>query len=237
MKTVIGRTLVLLTLLSVSQTLHAQVKPQVDVNLLLGFPQGEFKEHVDQLGFGADIFAGIGLGRTPVVFGIEFGGMIYGYERRNEPFSTTIPDVTVDVETSNNILLGHFVLRLQPASGAVRPYIDGLFGVKYLFTETRIENEGFTGDEPIAVSTNFDDAALSYGAGGGIDIMIVRGRTSDGNKPFTLSINLGIRYLLGAEAEYLKEGSIRRESGRVSYDVKRSKTDLLLPQLGVRFYF
>lgn len=225
--------LILAALLPVSAT-FAQVRPEVDVNVILGIPQGAFNEHVDDVGFGLEAFAGIFLPGTPVVVGAQFGGMIYGYEERSEPFSTTIPDVTVDVETSNNILMGHFVLRLQPPTGAVRPYIDGLVGFKYLFTETRIENEGFRDEEPVAVSTNFDDGAFSYGAGGGLDIRVYRGWLGKEGETGEVAIHFGARYLFGGEAEYLKEGSIRRAGGRVEYDVDRSRTDLLVPQFGVR---
>src|SRR5690606_36432668 len=87
----------------------AQVRPQGDLNFIVGVPQGSFSENVDDAGFGLNLFGGLGVGRSPVVVGLELGFMVYGFERRNEPFSTTIPDVTVDVETSNNIMLGHFV--------------------------------------------------------------------------------------------------------------------------------
>lgn len=143
--------------------------------------------------------------------------------------------MTVDVETSNNIMLGHFVLRLQPATGAVRPYLDGLVGLKYLFTETRIENE--RSEEPVAASTNFEDVAFSYGAGGGLDINVWSGPMGEGKRPGSVAVNVGVRYLFGGEAEYLKKGSIRRENGRVAYDVDRSETTLLVPQLGVRLSF
>ena len=128
-------------------------------------------------------------------------------------------------------------MSLPTSSGAVRPYVDGLVGMKYLWTETRIENRRDFDDEPIAVSTNFDDAAFSYGAGGGIDVRLYDGPLGEEQRPVSISLNVGVRYLFGAEAEYLKEGSIRQSGGSVRYDVERSKTDLLVPQFGVRFSF
>jgi len=50
-------------------------------------------------------------------------------------------------------------------------------------------------------------------------------------------IDLRVRYLAGAQAEYLKEGSIRREAGRVVYDIKKSTTDLLSIQVGIAIRF
>lgn len=212
---------------------HAQVQPQGELSFAMGFPQGEFADNVTNPGFGINIFGGLGFAQAPVVLGGELGFLIYGQEHRREPFSTTIPDVTVDVETNNNIVMGHFVLRLQPQTGTVRPYADGLFGFKYLFTETRIENDRFRpGPDPIAVSTNFDDIALSYGVGGGVDVRLYHGML--GESPGTVFLKLGARYLPGAEAEYLKKGSIARNDGTVTYEVERSRTTLLVPQIGVK---
>lgn len=209
------------------------VRPQGSLSFLLGVPQGEFRDNVDNLGFGVDVFGGLGIGASPVVLGLDVGFLIYGRERRSEPFSNTIPDVTVDVETTNNIVQSHFVLRLQPPNGTVRPYADGLFGFKYLFTETRIESERFQDNEPIASSTNFDDFALSYGIGGGLNIDVYRPGPEDQTELRAVAVHIGVQYLLGSEADYLQEGSIRRVNGSVSFDVERSRTTFLEPYLGV----
>ncbi|ARA92887.1 hypothetical protein AWN76_006735 [Rhodothermaceae bacterium RA] len=219
---------------------RAQLRPSVEVSGLLGLPQGEFGDRVGA-GGGLQVYAGLQDARSPVAFGVNLGVLIYGIERRREPFSTTIPDVMVDVETTNNIFLGHLVLRLQPPGQrtALSPYVHGLFGFKYLFTETRIESDRF--DEEIAASTNFDDAALSYGLGGGVRIRLYHGPLGEGEdgpaRPGRVDLNVGLDYLFGAEAEYLKKGSIRREGGGVSFDVERSATALLLPSLGVTLTF
>ena len=212
------------------------IRPQGSVSFLLGVPQGEFRDNVDNIGFGIDVFGGLGVGRSPVVIGLDLGFLIYGRERRSEPFSNTIPDVTVDVETTNNIFQSHLVLRLQPPSGAVRPYLDGLFGFKYLFTQTSIESERFGDNEPIASSTNFDDFALSYGVGGGVHIRLYRPQGEE-NEVESVALKLGVQYLLGNEAEYLQEGSIRRVNGSIDFDVERSRTTFLEPYLGVALRF
>ncbi len=214
-------------------TAHAQVRPLGDINLIVGFPQGQFHEHVDNVGVGLNFTGGLALGRSPVIVGAEVGFLIYGFERRNEPFSTAIPDVTVDVETSNFIVPVHLLLRMQPPSGTVQPYFDALFGFNYFATETSIKNDRFFDDEPIASSTNFDDAALSYGVGGGLDFRVYRGRGRRGS----LFINVGARYLFGGEAEYLKKGSIERRDGQVFFNTERSETNMLVTNLGLTFRF
>ena len=211
------------------------------INFMLGFPQGGFSQNVDNTGFGIGGYFGVLIPNSPVMFGGDLGFLIYGNESRKEPFSTTIPDVTVDVETSNNIVLGHLFLRLQAPAGPIRPYMDGLFGFNYLFTQTRIENEQGINEE-VASSTNIDDIALSYGIGGGLQIRVYDGtkkmNQSPGKRDIAgVFIDLRIRYMKGGEAEYLKEGSIRRENGKVAYDVEQSKTDLLTFQIGAVLTF
>lgn len=212
------------------------IRPQGSVSFLVGVPQGEFRDNVDNLGFGLDVFGGLGVGQSPVVIGLDIGFLIYGRERRSEPFSNTIPDVTVDVQTTNNIFQSHLVLRLQPPNGTVRPYVDALFGFKYLFTQTQIESERFEADDPIASSTNFDDFALSYGVGGGVHIALYRPQGEE-REVESVALKLGAQYLLGSEADYLQEGSIRRVNGAIDFEVERSRTTFLEPYLGVALQF
>ncbi len=212
----------------------AQVHGEGGLSFIVGSPQGQFDTQVDATGFGINAFGGIRVGRnSPVLMGIDLGFLIYGHESRREPFSRTIPDVNVDVVTDNNIVLSHFLLRFQPARGAVRPYFDGLFGLKYFFTETRIQDTDLFQDQSVVSSTNFEDVALSYGVGGGVSFALARA----GGRGGVVSLDIGIRYLLGSEASYLRRGSIERSRGRVSYDVFQSETNLLETRIGASIRF
>ena len=213
-------------------TLPSIALGQVDISgyFTIALPQGEFDEKVENNGFGFTGQALFSVPGSPVAIGGSFGGVIYGSETRREPFSTTIPDVTVDVETNNYLLLGHLVLRIQPPTGSFRPYAEGVIGFNYLFTETTIESR----EEDIASDTNFDDGVFSYGGGGGIMFMVYEG---GGGRPVNVFVDLGARYLKGGKAQYLREGSIRREDGRVLYDIEESKTDLLAIHIGATVQF
>ena len=223
--------LILLTL-----TLLINIKPSYSqdagLNFILAFPQGEFKENVDRLGFGIGgefMFLTPQKG-SPVGIGINAGFINYGSESRREPFSLTIPDVTVDVDRTNNLFNFHLMLRVAPYAGKLRPYAEGLFGGAYIYTQTEIKSRG---SEEVASSTNFDDFAWNYGAGVGLMYEVHR----DNEKGSAFFIDLRARYLYGSEAEYLKEGSVIIENGQVTYEVSRSKTDLLTVQLGVIYFF
>lgn len=204
------------------------------INFMLGFPAGEFKENVKRTGFGLSghfLFLAPAQNR-PFGIGLNLGYLNYGQETRREPFSLTIPDVTVDVERSNNIVNFHVLFQLGFPTGSVRPFVEGLFGGSYIFTETTIRSRG---TEEVASSTNFDDFAWSYGGGGGILILLHSG--DDGADFGSLFLDLKVRYLFGSEAEYLKEGSVIVNNGKVTYQVSRSKTDLITAHIGVVAYF
>ena len=226
----------LLLALLLPASAHAQ-QGSGGVDLVLAIPQGAFADRLDGVGFGLGGEILYHVPNTPVAFGLAGTFIVYGQETIRERFgSGALGRVEVDVVTTNNIALGHLLLRLQPPKGPFRPYADALVGFNYLFTESRIEDVDFNDDRDIASSTNFDDGAFSYGIGGGVMAQVYRGR-SDG-RSFGVFVDASVRYLFGGEADYLREGGIDTDNnGNLTFDVTRSRTDLLLPQLGVTVRF
>jgi hypothetical protein len=207
---------------------------------MLGFPQGEFKNNLDAVGGAAELEALYCPMTNPFSFGLELGYLNYGSETRREPFSSTIPDVQVDVSTTNNIVLGHFLLRAQRKTGMFRPYLDGIVGINYLYTRTSVDNIDDPDFKEVTSSTNLDDVVFCYGGGGGLMIKVYSGPEAlneDKNPLSAVLIDFRVRYLAGGLGEYLKEGSVRREGERVIYDINKSRTDLLTFQLGVVLEF
>jgi len=198
-----------------------------------GLSQGELKDQIgrDAYGIGGHFF--YSPQRHPIALGLEVSWMNYGSETRREPFSTTIPDVTVDVTTANNIVQTLFVLRGHTLRGPIELYGDALIGFNYMYTETSISGTGIT-DEDVVRHTNFDDAALAYGCGGGVMVPVfTRKDFSKGQRPLQVLIDGGVRYLKGGEAGYLKTGSIRREGTTETFDTLKAETDLLKVHVGV----
>ena len=212
------------------------------LSFVVGVPTGAFRDNIDRLGFGGSVFGGVRLPQIPLVLGADLGFLVYGRSVDTVPFSGTVgPRVQVEVVTTNNIVQPHLVLRLQPADGRVRPYLDGLFGFKYLFTETRVRDEDrFDDDADIASTTNFRDATISGGVGAGLDIRVYRGRPKADVR--SASLHLGLQYLAGGRAEYLAEGSLEDTNNNGQLDdselnIRRSRTPLLQPQIGVTVQF
>lgn len=220
-----------LLLLSAALTSSASAAGRFEgsVGFLVGTPQGEFEDQVDQTGFGIDLDGGFRPAESPLVIGGRFGFMSYGSDSRREPFNPNIPEVTIEVETSNNLLFGQAFLRLEPKHGVVRPFIEGLVGFNYLFTESSVKDE--RNGEVLAGSTNFDDTTICYGGGGGLKFRVWR-NTDRPKGPISVNVLLRADYVKGGEARYLKEGSISVQNGRVVYDALQSETDLLTYTIG-----
>lgn len=212
----------------------------------LAFPQEGFRDNVDNTGYGGSFFLMAWIPGTSMAIGGSGDIIQYGSEDREAPWSTTIPDVFVDVSTTNNLAAGHLFLRLQPASGFFRPYVEGLVGFHYLWTTTSVKDQG--DDEEIASTKHLSDFAFSYGAGAGMMFRVwspsERGpldedaedlMDADEAPPGLESVGVftDVRYLKGGEADYLREGSIQIEGGKVTYDVRHSRTDMVIVRLGI----
>lgn len=228
-------TLLLLTLIAfgLSAPTAATAQGLVGGGLILGIPQGEFGDATDNVGFGASGMALYQFPLTPIALGVEGTFMIYGRERFNVPLgSGPLGNVRVDVVTDNNIAQGHLVLRLlPPLPGPITPYADALLGFSYFWTQSRVEDDDFGDDEPVFDSVNFDDFAFSYGFSGGIGIRLHQSFSG------SLLLDLRVRYLLGGEAEYLQDDDFNPDGSIDFSEVDRSRTDLLIPQIGVIFRF
>ncbi|MDT8323041.1 MAG: hypothetical protein RRA94_02930 [Bacteroidota bacterium] len=209
---------------------------QGGLHFMLAFPQGEFEENTDQVGVGLNLDLGYVIPDMPVVAGAAFGFATYGSETFNVPFSSTVQLVNVDLTTSNNLAIGHLFLRVQPQSGIFRPYFEGLLGFNYLWTESSVEDERYE-DSQIAGSTNLDDFAFSYGAGGGLMFRVYRGETEQPGQGIEVLVDLKARYLYGGEAKYFDKESITEdENGApvlLEENALQSETDMLNFSIGV----
>jgi hypothetical protein len=204
-------------------------------SLIIASPQGEFRQYVDNLGFGFQLQGTLwSPGRDrPFTIGLDASYIVYGSRTDRRPFSETIPDVSVDVTRTNNIANMHLLFQISPFTGDVRPYIEGFFGGAYIFTTTEIKSD--YQDQNIASTTNYDDFSWSYGAGGGILFKIAH----DVGDVQSLYIDLKARYTYGSEAKYLTQTGIviNPADSRVYYFPVKSNTDLLTFQIGVVAYF
>ena len=138
-----------------------------------------------------------------------------------------LPEVLSDVDTTNNIFQAHALVRVQPRTGRVRPYAEGLLGFSYAYTSTGVD----LGDDADTSTTHLGDYAPSVGGGGGVTILLLSRREA------RLSLNLGLRYLTGGDADYLTKGAIRRDETGATFEPSRSPLSMVSTQIGMAFEF
>ncbi|MDH7514618.1 MAG: hypothetical protein QHI48_01905 [Bacteroidota bacterium] len=224
----------------------AQMEPK-RTNVFLGihfqmvFPQGDFKEKVDNLGFGLNGDIGYDFPGWPIAVGFQGGYVVYGSETYRTPLSGTIP-INVEVTATNSIVPLHVFLRLIPPKGDVRPYFEGLAGLNIFTTSMSAKN--LNNNEEIAGETKNTDAAFSYGGSGGVLVRVWSGTTVDrkdaSEQALTVYIDARVRYLYGGNVSYYTESAVYRVGDVVRFDENRittSKTDYITGQIGlvVRF--
>jgi len=107
-KKIIPFVISLLILMVLSMNVRAQ-EFLVDLDFNVGAPQGEFSDEIDRLGWGLGLMGGYKIPETPLMVGLDFGFMNFGVDTRTEPLSTTIPDLTVEVENSYNLVTGNLL--------------------------------------------------------------------------------------------------------------------------------
>ena len=212
--------------------------------LTISSPRGEFDDNTDT-GFG--VTGSYVRSITPNrVVGVGLSGSFLGYgsTRRRAPLSNTIPDITVDVETSNNtaFVLGLFEVRVP---GRIQPYLQAVGGGGFFYTTTSLEDTRT--DQVIISDTNQSDATWVWGGGGGLRFRVwestpdpeeeaARGPAAPRSR---LYVDVGARYLKGNEVEYLKEGSLVTDDGEFDIDPRlaRSEIEVVQYQIGVSVSF
>jgi len=213
---------------------------QGSLSFSTGFPTGEHRDYQDRTGFGLTMNGALRLGESPVLLGAEFGVLNFGVDHRS---GEIVPyHYPVDLEDSYNLVQGNLFLRLQPARGNVRPYVDFLVGLNYLWSETEIDRDDWWDDEVWRDEyshTNLDDTAINYGIGAGVQVDLSPRRERDRRRVRDVNVFLDLkaRYLLGGKAEYLTKGAMVMEGDELVYYVSESRTHLFTVQLGLGLSF
>ena len=200
---------------------------QIVPKFLAGIPIGSFGRRVG-VSPGAAVDFAARAGRAPVSVGGTVDYVLYGTETRRIALFPEVPEVLSDVNTYYNLLRAHALVRVQPRTGRVRPYAEGLVGFGYVWTRTSID---LADDDGNASTTHLGEFAPSLGAGGGVTIGLWEQRDA------RLGLDIGLRYLTGSEVNYLTPGDLKRDETGVTFEPTRSTASLFGVQIGVSFEF
>lgn len=225
--------------------------------LQVGIPAGDFAKNTNAVGVGINVYALKALGPSlPIFVGIDGGYMMYGNTvnrlSQNITFLNTNIPLRYRVETTNNLINMHGVLRVAIPTSAVTIYLDGLVGFRYIYTRTTVKDDTpqrtvnvnsttyTVNNQTLGSRTNLSDFIFSYGGGGGFIFNV-------GN----FKIDTRVVYLLGSEANYLDRDAVQQapppqftQSGTnintsLEFDqfIKRSRTDMFFASVGIAFNF
>ena len=155
----------------------------------------------------------------------DAGGVRYGHEHIGLGFFG--PGIELNLDTNNQIAFGALGLQLQIPEGWFRPFANASYAAVNFKTESCVSNPDNLVQEQC--NTNHGDWAGAGVFGGGLLI------------PFGKSLgalNLGARYLYGSKATYLRKGDIvDNPNGGVMLNIRSSKTDMVLWQIGFIYSF
>jgi hypothetical protein len=173
-------------------------------------------------GYGVSLLGGTHWRDFPVSFGFDLNAIRWG--QAQSVFEVRVGDSTQPLEetrTDQSVLFDSW-LRLQPVDWPVRPYMEGVLGLKLLDTRYSIalvDGSGSTG-------TVTDQAtAGTAGFGFGVDALIARATDGSGSAVFA---TLGVRKLWGNNASFTRAPDASSVNRSVAFDVPTNTTLIFL---------
>lgn len=193
----------------------------------ISVPAGEFANTwgKDMFTFGGQFAAP--MGRLPIQGGFAFGYGIMGRSVATVPVSDpalTATEGTLAVKAK--VLSYHPLLRFSPFKGKVRPYVDGMVGVRQFTTLSKVSVDGL--ENPLSRERNANDFAFSTGWAAGL--MVGLGGIG--------YIEARVERFNSGNASYVDPASIVVDgTGNVGFNTLNSNTDAvnILVGIGLRF--
>lgn len=193
----------------------------------LGIPSGEFGDVNKNAAIGIRGQLMYNPSReVPVYLGLELGFSTMGSDTRY--FYDSWFD-EYEINASSNIFTILFKMRIQkPSRVAVRPFAEGLIGWNDFFSSVNVTRTTTLGPGFNNQTGNSSDAswAMTFGGGAGLDIRL--------NKEGNVWLEVKTSYMIGRKAKYYTDPRIL-SNGEVQFNFAESTTNMVIPQVGVRF--
>lgn len=196
-------------------------------------PTGEYKDVYDRTAWGGRL--GILVQpykKLPVKIGVELGYATQGFETQyfNSIGFTQFSDYRARARL--NIFSGLFNLRLQ-SSGAKRtinPFVEALIGWNNFYGSGKLEGRNPAKDynwERVDRGSTKGYWGLAYGGSAGFDISL-------DNREKIVWLEFRVSYLKGDKTKYYTHPSVDI-NGNAQFILNESETDMLIPQIGLKF--
>ncbi len=166
-------------------------------------------------------------GRIPLQFGAAFGYGEMGKDVSTVP--VTDPNLLATegrLAVKAKVFNYHALLRLSPSKSRVRPYLEGLAGVRQFTTQSKLTVDGL--DDPLRKERNANDFVLSTGWAAGL--MVTLGGAG--------YMEARVERFYSGKTNYVDPTSIAVDpNGEVTFNTLNSATGTMNVLLGVGFRF
>lgn len=193
----------------------------------ISIPTGEFADT-----WGKDMFTfgghfSVPMGPLPLQAGLGFNYGIMGRNTSQVPVAdpaVVATEGTLSVKAK--VLTYHPLLRLSPLKGKVRPYVDGMIGMRQFTTMSTIRVDGL--EDPLSRERNANDFAFSTGWAAGV--MVGWGGIA--------YVEARVERINSGNASYVDPGSITVDgTGTLGFHTLNSHTDAVNVLLGIGLRF
>lgn len=189
----------------------------------ISMPQNDFADTWEK-----DLFALGGVltfpaRHIPLQLGFDFGYNGMGKKVTTVPVTDpALGSTEGKLAVRAQVLSYHPLLRFSPSKGAVKPYVDGLVGIRHFSTKTTVKVSGLS--EPLSKEKNMTDFVLSAGWAAGM--MVGLGKT--------VYIEARVQRFASGNASYVDPASIEvGDSNDISFSTLSSKTGTLSLLFGI----
>lgn len=197
------------------------------VTIGMGIPQQGYADTLGRNMFTFGAHLALPARRIPFQFGFVFDYGIMG--RKTSKITVTDPLLQKSegrFALTEKVLSYHPMLRFNPFKGDVRPYVEGMVGLRHFSTKSNITVDGM--GEPVQRERHSDDMVFSSGWAAGMMVKV-------GGSGY---IEARVERMYSGEAEYVNPHSITVDSqGNVSFSTLKSHTGTLNLLVGAGFLF
>ena len=194
----------------------------------MSIPTGDFNRRLGSNMFMVDAHIAYPLGHVPVLQGgFAFGYSVMGKNEKTVPITTDYAGITEGTLTTRcKVFSYHPLLRLNPLQGRVRPYVDGMVGLRQFSTTSKVAAGGV--EENISKERNQTDVAFS--TGWAVGVMVTLGKLA--------YVEARVERFDSGKATYADPESVTvSDQGVVGFNTITSNTDVtnVLVGIGLRF--
>ncbi len=210
----------------------AQQQPRTALvagGLEIGIPVGEFDATWGHQLVGLSANMTMPMRRLPLSYGFDFAWARMGSESKVVAIDEeNIESTTGDLSVKSNVYGYHALLRLQPFTGKVSPYVEGMAGARQFTTSTEIEVDGM--DAPLMEQRNENEFIGSTGWAAGLQVMPGKQRN--------FFLEARVESLAGGQVSYVDARSIVvSPEGEVNYGTLTSGTRVMNITFGIGLRF